>query len=89
MNSLQLGQDRHSHSRDAVQDAVGWFMMQILDDQPLPEVGEESRALAALRLARQNHRRRLRVELGGAERRGAGHRRVAIGADPEMDSAHH
>lgn len=89
VDPLQLSQDRHGHPGDAVQNAGGRLVVQVLHDQPLPEVGEEPRALAALRLARQDHRRRLRVELGGAERRGAGRRRVAVGADPEVDGAHH
>lgn len=88
-NSLQLGEDRHRHAGDAVQGAGRRLVVQVLDDQPLPEVGEEPRALAALRLARQDHRRRLRVELGGAERRGAGRRWVTVGADPEVDGAYH
>jgi len=46
----------------------------ILDDQSLPEVSEEPGALASLRFPRQDHCRNLGVQLGGAERRGAGSR---------------
>lgn len=89
VDPLQLGEDRHRHAGDAVQGAGRWLVVHVLHDQPLPEVGEEPGTLAALRLARQDHRRRLRIQLGGAKGRGAGRRRVAIGTDPEVDGAYH
>lgn len=69
--------------------AAGRLKVQVLDDQTLPEVGEEPGALATLRLPHQDRRRHLGVELGGAERRGAGRRRVAGRADPEVNSSYH
>lgn len=89
VHPLQLGQDRHGDAGDAMKGAGGRLEVQVLDDQTLAEVGEESGTLATLRLPHQDRRRHLGVELGGAKRRGAGHRRVAARADPEVDGTHH
>jgi len=69
--------------------AEGALEVLVLDDQPLPEVGEEPGALATLCFPRQDHCRNLGVQFGGAERRGAGSRRVAVCADPEVNGAHY
>lgn len=89
MNPLELRQNRHGHPGDAVQDAGGCLEVYVLDDQLLAKVGEKPRALATLRLSHQDRRRHLRVELGGAKRRSAGHGRVAARADPEVDGAYY
>lgn len=72
VHPLQLGQDRHSHAGDAMKGAGRRLEVQVLDDQTLAEVSEESGALAILRLPHQDRRRHLGVELGGTKRRGTG-----------------
>lgn len=88
MHPLELRENRNCDSGDSMQAASGRLEVQILDDQLLPEVREEAGTFATLRLPHQDHRRHLGVELGGAKRRGARHRRVAFAADPEVNGTH-